>query len=522
MAQTFDYRLGDALQVLSEEEIRELYRFPREITFILTREEYDEVNELLWKRDQIEGKLRDLSSEYDLTDRDSIRAYTKAYEESKQTDEYKAIFPIIDRLEEIEETAVNRYSQTFNKPEDLYDAVAEIVGRYSLTLYEEQQRKSLFVNTGGRYRLPELDFKPVSKFIKIDPIPKHAKIETIKEEALENARLTLERTVDIQTMELVCKRRRWSLAPLERIVEARASALIAELDLGIESYSTVTPDKYVQPADKISNELTALSLMGGGKVFVGKKGSEKITSVVRLDTQGLEGLDIRRELEEFDRAVMDAITTLYLSGNEYMTISMIHNVLTGNSGSRVTDKKRDEINDSITRLILTGVVIRPDQEREAFYPDLKPEYDSPLVNGRRVKNVFINGTLTDCLRVYDLPILYEYANIKGQVSTIPIGLLNSPVSKNKETIVLQDYMLRRIEAMKKSNVSHTIIYDTVYKLSDIFYDQDGPAPAKLRVKQQDLREKVKTLLDFFKREKYISGYSEKKKGGKLYGIEVKL
>ena len=530
MAQTLDYGLDyglDVADLLSPDEIRELYRFPREITFILTPEEYDEANRLLAQRGLIENKLRDLSADFDLTDRESIRAYTKAFDAYKQTEEYKAVFPIIDKLEEIEETALNRFSATFKKPEDLYDAVAEVVQTLSLTLDKEQQRKSLYVNVGKIYSLPAIDYDTARPYIKIDPVTRPIDPETIRETALDNIRVSIERNFDIQAMEIVCTRRRWSIAPIRKIIEARAKVLLNDLDLDIESVNTITPQKYVQPSDKISNELTALSLVGGGNVIVGTKGKEKIKSVVRLDTQGLEGFDIRRKIDEFDRAVMDAITSLYVAGNEVMTVSMIHSVLTGNSGSRITDKKRDDINESITRLIYTAVFINPEQEREAFYPSLKKVYDSPLVNGRRVTNVLVNGTLTDCLRVYDLPILYEYANAKSQVSTIQIELLNSPIAKNKETIILQDYILRRVEAMKRGNVSHTITYEAIYKLFGCETDKQAPAPAKVRVKQKELREKASVILDHLKTQKindkqYIKGHGVIKKSGRLYGVEVKL
>ena len=537
MAKMFEYNytLGDGVtisspeEIFSPEEIRELYRFPREIIFILTPEEYKEARHLLALRGGIEDKLRDLSADFDLTDRDSIKAYTKAFEDYKQTKEYKAVFPIIDRLEEIEETALNRFSATFEKPEDLYDAVRDVVQTLSLTLDKEQQRKSLYVNIGGIYSLPAIDYDTARPYIKIDPVPRPIDPETVIESTLKNIRLCIERNFDIQAMEIVCTRRRWSLEPIRKIIEARAKELFKglDLDLDLESVNTIAPQKYVQPSDKISNELTALSLVGGGNVIVGPKGKEKIKSVVRLNTQGLEGFNIRREIDEFDRAVMDAITSLYVAGNEVMTVSMIHNVLTGNSGSRITEKKRDDINDSITRLIYTGVFINPEQERQELYPTLKKVYDSPLVNGRRVSNVYVNGTLTDCLRVYDLPILYEYANAKKQVSTIPIELLNSPIAKNKETIILQDYILRRVEAMKRGNISHTITYEAIYKLFGYETDKQSPAPAKVRVKQKELREKASVILDHLKTQKidgkqYIKGHGVIKKSGRLYGVEVKL
>ena len=64
--------------------------------------------------------------------------------------------------------------------------------------------------------------------------------------------------------------------------------------------------------------------------------------------------------------------------------------------------------------------------------------------------------------------------------------------------------------------SNNIVYDTIYKQLEI----DAPSDGALRKKKADVRKKVKTLLDYWKKEKFIKGYTENKKGQEMYSVTI--
>lgn len=103
-----------------------------------------------------------------------------------------------------------------------------------------------------------------------------------------------------------------------------------------------------------------------------------------------------------------------------------------------------------------------------------------------------------------------------------VKLLNSPVNKNEETIALQGYLYRRILSMKgSSKLSPTIKYDTIYKQLEITATSDGA----LRKKKLKVRETVKKILEFWKKEKFILGYVEnahKSEKGKIDSITIRF
>jgi hypothetical protein len=115
-----------------------------------------------------------------------------------------------------------------------------------------------------------------------------------------------------------------------------------------------------------------------------------------------------------------------------------------------------------------------------------------------------NGQVNEWFKVLERPVLLEYAEQKRQIDRVDIKMLNTPVNKNEETIILQDYLLRRIRAMRKSNVSRNILYETVYKQ----LGTDRLEGVEARKKKAKIRETTKKILDFWKDNGEIRGYKE--------------
>ena len=291
--------------------------------------------------------------------------------------------------------------------------------------------------------------------------------------------------------------------------------------------STTRPKQFVTSIDKVSNKafegvLNNPELL---PVAMERRGSKKdITTMVSInfDEAQADGLSIRgrKELTAYDREIHDAITSLYVDGaNEYITTNMIYQTITGSTGVKrgLTPKASQAISDSITKLMYSRLIIDATEEAQAFYKGLKLSKDSPLLPAERVTAI-LNGQVQECVHVLKTPPLYEYAEAKGQIGRVELKLLNSPINKNEEIITLQGYLMRRILSIKgSSKLSPSIVYETIYKQIDV----TAETPGALRKKKAKVREQVKKILEYWKKEGFIKGYVENKHGQEVYSVTIR-
>lgn len=279
----------------------------------------------------------------------------------------------------------------------------------------------------------------------------------------------------------------------------------------IEAVNNINyPSKYITPIDKLSNKAFEGVLNSanpvGVEVIKKAKSRNPIYNFVTINFEDLPGVQFagRKELTPFDREVHDAIVTLYVEGgNKYITVNMIYQMMTGKRGSHCSPILAEEISKSITKMMVSRAIITVN---DATIRGLKEcNYDSNILNVKRCR-VTINGQSVEAVKILDAPILYEYAKKRNQIGRHDVSLLDSPINKNKEVITLDGYLRRRILGMKgKSKLSPIIKYDTVYKHLGIM---DGNDTAT-RKKRERVRKTIKRLLDFYIKDTFIRGYSEK-------------
>ena len=270
------------------------------------------------------------------------------------------------------------------------------------------------------------------------------------------------------------------------------------------------PAKYITPIDKVSNKAFEGVLNSAEPIAVEvikkAKSRKEIYTFVMIDIAELEGVKIngRRELTAFDREVHDAIITLYVEGgNVLITVNMIYQMMTGKKDAHCSPKQAQAISDSITKLMFSHAIIDASQEAKLRGLD-KAKYDSNLLNAKRL-TVSANGQTVEAIKMLDTPILYDYAERRNQIGRFDVKLLDSPVNKTEENIVLDGYLRRRILGMKgSSKLSPTIKYDTIYKQLEI----SAGSESSLRNKKMKIRNNVKKILDFYKEEGFIKGYVE--------------
>lgn len=298
----------------------------------------------------------------------------------------------------------------------------------------------------------------------------------------------------------------------------------------ITNIPTRAPKQWLTPIDKVSN----LAFNGEGNFyrsdgkFIGadisnRKTKKEILSLVNInyDDKDLQ-ISGNRSLTPYDREVHDALTTLFVDGeNDYITPRMIYRAMTGNENASLSTKRQESISNSMNKLMYTRIKLEASEEECAAYGFDSYKYEGTIIQGEKVTaTLAVNGK--EVLEVYHLlrePVLYTYAAKKSQIARLDIKLLNSPVNKNEENIILQSYLCRRILAMKgSSKLSPTIVYDTVYKYLGVSAASDGA----LRKKKLKVRSTTHRILDYLKEQEFIGGYVENSRKNEIVSVTIRL
>lgn len=273
---------------------------------------------------------------------------------------------------------------------------------------------------------------------------------------------------------------------------------------------TKYPNNFIISNDKVTNKLFDGELPLGLEQQIGTenyKSKKELTAVAKIEFDELEGVTISKSITPYDREVHDAIVSLFVDGgNQYLTPLMIYRTMTGNPKAKLTPKQHQAISESVTRCSMARIRIDAKDEAEAFNMQ-KLIYEGNLLYTKKVIGEH-NGKVDEWICLIDRPILYDYANNKGQVTRAKINLLNTPVSKNEETVVLQGYLLKRILIMKGNpnnpKVSKNIVCETIYKQLNI----QAASPGALRKKQTKIRDTVREILKDWIEKEFIKDYRE--------------
>ena len=284
------------------------------------------------------------------------------------------------------------------------------------------------------------------------------------------------------------------------------------------SVRTQAAKSWLTPIDKVSN-IAFGGNIGRVGVDVSKRRSKepiKVLLSVDFDDKDIQVVG-KRELTAYDREVHDALLTLYVDGkNAYITPQMIYKAMTGDNNAKLNPKQQESISDSLNKLMYGRLQVDASKEAKAYGFD-SFKYEGPIISAEKV-TASVNGTVAEVIHVLREPALYTYAHQKNQIGRIDIKLLNSPVNKNEGNITLQGYLYRRILSMKGSKLSNTILYDTVYKQLDVSAKSDGA----LRKKKHKVRETTKTILEYWKEQGFITGYSESYRGQECHSVTIEL
>lgn len=297
------------------------------------------------------------------------------------------------------------------------------------------------------------------------------------------------------------------------------------------------PDALAILNDKLSNELPtggldllALSQLSNDKVVeleISKQGAKKkiTTPVVLYYNDNDPNLNFRtiKPWSAYDRAVHDAVATLYEAEYQYFTPAMVYRVMNGlTEDETVSPQAQGAVTKSLEKARMIRLMVNYSDVHNAYKKNTTKSgeeftVDSQVLDIKRFR-AKAGGAVFIAYEFLGKPLLLEYAQITKQILNIPFDLLNTKSIKNTEdVIVIKSYMLRQIEAIKRNRRNNHIRYSSIYAELGI----EDPEDRSLRGTLYRRRQAIHKLLNEWTEKRYIKGYEEyDKKGSKGVIIRV--
>ncbi len=279
---------------------------------------------------------------------------------------------------------------------------------------------------------------------------------------------------------------------------------------------------YIYPNDKTANSLQKLSIDGEEQPVKEVKDAQSYVTLNFDDAAELTDLDKKTIcFSEFDQQIQEAVVSLILAGNDCISDHMIYKTLTQSGGHTTPPRWAQSIQNSMYKFSSVYITVRFD-EIIKYFPELKnmnnEEYadtsgtvKTKLMMFTEIERKTKNGSKVKVYKMLEKPILYTLADLKRQVGSIPIKALeNEKLKSTPENTVLKNYLLKRIDQMKKGKLSNDILFDTIYKKTNRQTEKE----------QRTIRDNADMMLMQFKADKIISDYEIIKSGKKAVKIVI--
>ena len=319
---------------------------------------------------------------------------------------------------------------------------------------------------------------------------------------------------------------------LQALISDAGSITPEQVRAALPQLTSIIPQKHIIPNNKLANSLTQDIIDAGViNLDVGKKKGDIITRCLLSYEGDNVKLTSRQPFTEYDRNVLDAATSLYEYGDEshVITPAIVYRAMVH---ATQTETPSPQQIGAVTRSLDKMRFVRVQIDCSEELTRRKLSLNGAQVTGGKIDTyllalekteVIAGGQKVTAYKIMKTPILYDYSRLIGQVLTVPAALLDirdktgAKVSNTERRIAIKGYLLRRIELMKGktgNRQSRQILYAGIYASVC-----EGDPKEK---EQRLIREYVALVLTNWKRDKYITGYSELTKGRKKTGVEIKI
>ena len=301
----------------------------------------------------------------------------------------------------------------------------------------------------------------------------------------------------------------------------------------------IVPENHIKPVNRLAKEITKDKIWESEtELTVSPKNSKKevITKVIFDYDNNYVKLSGREKYRPYDQEVYDGIVTLYVANESLFktegilfTPAMVYRAMNGLTETEsVSEQAIKLVAKSLDKSRFIRVTIDYTEEAKMYNKNYEEaKYEGYLLNAEKITAKIKGKEHKEVYKLMRKPILYDYAQVSGQVITVPMKLLNTrPKFNNTEdVIIIRGYLLKQIEWIKKREKvrvkrSENITYEAIYKeleISKINYND-----AMYKKKTHTTRTQVKAILDEWKIQEYIKDYTEYKEGQSIRGITITI
>lgn len=293
----------------------------------------------------------------------------------------------------------------------------------------------------------------------------------------------------------------WAAMKAARVIQ---EATATQDPAAIDRVNVIPVDRLTYPLDKVNSKIWSLletDTRGQLRIRAEKLGSKKeINILYSIDFDALgSNARITKKLTQFDKRVYIAVAGLFNAGNSVITLRQIHLAMGGTG--RASANQRQKISAAVHKM--HGAMISIDNAIEAgTYNYPKFVYTGSLLPIERIRKIVNGNVVEEAIHLFREPPAMTFARQRGQITTIPVRLLNSHVSMTDTNLAIEDYLLDRISHAKKGKGQSKILYRTIC-------EKVGAVTVKRR---QRVPEKVKEYLTHYVKCGYIASFAETSDG----------
>lgn len=219
------------------------------------------------------------------------------------------------------------------------------------------------------------------------------------------------------------------------------------------------------------------------------------------------------QFNKFDREVFFVCCSLQEAGNKATTTDIIFSHLTGNRKGRIqpSEEMSKKIMNSICKLITCYIwVDTKDLVVKFGYKGIGFDIAKQVLPAT-ITRAIINGKVVKYGIVFlEKPPLMKLAEERNQIISIPTSFFDVPVSATETAIILKGTLSRRIWEIKNHGMNVVMKYSTMEETYN----------AMSRTEKLRFRNKVKNLLDAWKRMKFFTDYEIVKMNGAFHGVKI--
>lgn len=223
---------------------------------------------------------------------------------------------------------------------------------------------------------------------------------------------------------------------------------------------------------------------------------------INFDELEAAGIKTVKRLTPYDKRVYIAVSALFNSGMDIMTVSQIYYTM-GND-SRINKRDIDRLYTSLEKMRHLPITLDNSSEHKLYKNIPEFKYNGVLLPWESI-DAIINGQRAEgVIHPFREPPLISFAKGRNQFTTISRRLLASPISKTDAHLQIDDYLLERISHIKngRASTSSKILFKTIFEKTNL----------KERHQKNRAKPVIKEYLEHYKRENFIKEFTIEEDG----------